>query len=158
MTDFSISGGGSAFGKETWVVAGRSTAEDAETSTDAPGSSNSPVVTGPGRTEESFRSGGKGGPSCSTTFAFDCGGGRGAASSGGGGASLGSAIMICAGGCGASTIGSGSGVGGSVATTGGGTGADSTIAGDGAPGGSALSGGSTRRGAGATSAAGRGCG
>src|SRR5260221_5865037 len=105
MTGFSISNGGSAFGKETWVGGGGSTADGAETSTDAAGSSNSPAVTGPGRTEESFSSGGKGGPSCSTTFAFDCGGGRGGASCGGRGAGLGSALMICARGCGAFTIG-----------------------------------------------------
>src|SRR5260221_14367009 len=94
MTGFSISGGGSAFGKETWVVGGGATADDAETSTDAAGSSNSPAATGPGRTEETFRSGGQGGPSPCPPFACRCGGRRSGALSGGRGARLGRPALV----------------------------------------------------------------
>src|SRR5258708_32011944 len=96
MTGFSISDGGSAFGKETWVVGGGSTADDAETSTDAADSSNSPTGTGPGRTEESFRSGGNGGAFSPPPFSLCLAGGRGGAPSRGGGGAVVRAPPCCA--------------------------------------------------------------
>src|SRR5258708_12785861 len=65
---------------------------------------------GPGRTEESFRSGGNGGVSRCSNVAWTAKGRGGGNSCGGGGAGLGSAIRVCnGGGCGLSATGGGRG-------------------------------------------------
>ena len=80
---------------------------------------------GPGRTEESFKSGGKGGDSGSSNLGGGIVGGGGVGSRGSSGIGLGNAIAVWAGGvggCGISSIcgGGGSGLGGAAMIAGGG--------------------------------------